>query len=89
MLLSAVACSLLFHVNAEYTVQYVCQLDSDIELPGLLLGPRSWGNVDRNFWRKPRQLATVVGRYGSPSALLASTTKRASHRFSSRALKEA
>ena len=39
VLLSAVACSLLFHMNAEYTVQYVCQLDSDIELPGLLLGP--------------------------------------------------
>ena len=36
VLLSSVACSLLFHVNAEYTVQYICQLDSDIELPGLL-----------------------------------------------------
>ena len=36
VILSAVACSLLFHVNAEYTLQYVCQLDSDIELPGLL-----------------------------------------------------
>ena len=39
VLLSAVACSLLFHVNAEYMVQYVCQLDSDIELPGLLSVP--------------------------------------------------
>ena len=39
VLLSAVACSLLFHVNAEYTVQYACQLDSDIELPGLLSVP--------------------------------------------------
>ena len=36
VILSAVACSLLFRVNAEYTLQYVCQLDSDIELPGLL-----------------------------------------------------
>ena len=26
----------VFHVNAEYTVQYVCLLDSDIKLPGLL-----------------------------------------------------
>ena len=39
VLLSAVACSLLFHVNAAYTVQYLCQLDSDIELPGLLSVP--------------------------------------------------
>ena len=31
VLLSAVACSLLFHVNAEYTVQYVCQLDTALE----------------------------------------------------------
>ena len=30
VLLSAVTSSLLFHVNAEYTVQYVCQLDSKL-----------------------------------------------------------
>ena len=28
--LSAVACSLQFHVNAEYTVQFVCELDSTL-----------------------------------------------------------